>query len=579
MTQPSRCVHYYMNHIHNMNDLIRKDSNMYKSQEKLLINQQNIESWLHKYSPDHDSINWQDIEFFTIRVPLIGAFSAGKSTLLNRYLDDSLLPLNITPESGIAIELSYSEQDEVYAVNQTGIIKELSVSDLQSEQIAIEMVQKDAWLEARLNKTVLKNAPHITIVDLPGLGSGKDIHSKAIDEYITRSLAYCIVVSAEDGELSASTQAFLIELAALKLPIILIVTKADKRAESDVQQVFNQIKSSVEKVMGVQPLASLIVSRKNKEQLHVDVTNALKLLESKAESVFIQHVASRVIEQLVVASAQIQLLMNKEDLSSETLEVKRTELAKSLQVFKEQVEHETAQLELSCGDSIVKISNLVKQRILSQRDFFARSLLNGSDINDSLMQTVRLAVTEGITTEFLPKVRKYLEKIDGKMPEEIKLDVQFQSSLDFNNQFPIEAIGASIGGVLLPMLSKILVAIPFINILGPIIGLIAGWFMDKRKKESQRRDQFEEACSAITTEIVPKVMSEVESVLTTYLNEQIVKAKDMILKKSDEREQALLHTIDELKKQLAVSQEEFAQVKQGYQKDFDDIQTLLSQLS
>lgn len=552
---------------------------MYQSQKLLLDNQKSIESWLHKYSPNHLPINWQNIEFFTIRVPLIGAFSAGKSTLLNRYLDEALLPLDITPESGIAIELSYAEQNKVYAVNQTGNIKELTVSDLQSEQVAVEMVQKNAWLEAKLNKGVLKNAPHITIVDLPGLGSGKDIHSQAIDEYITRSLAYCIVVSAEDGELSSSTQAFLTELAALKLPVVLIVTKADKRAEDDVQQVFEQIKSSVEKVMGAQPLASLIVSRKNKEQLQIDVTNALKLLESKAESVFLSHVASKAVEQLVVASTQIQILLNKEDLNSETLEVKRTELVQSLQTFKEQVEHETIQLESSCADSIIKISDIVKQRILSQRDSLARSLLNGSEINDSLMQTVRLAITEGITAEFLPKVRKYLERVDGKMPEEIKLDVQFQSSLDFKDQFPIEAISTSIGGALFPMLSKVFVAIPFVNILAPIIGLIAGWFINKSKKEAQRREQFEEACSIVTGDVIPKVMNQVESVLTTYLNEQILNAKDMILKKSEEREQILLHTISELMHQLKVSQEEFMQAKLGYQQDFDDIQSLLSQLS
>lgn len=552
---------------------------MYQSQLLLLTNQQKINGWIQKYTPNSVGIAWHDIEFFTVRVPLIGAFSAGKSSLLNRYFDEALLPLDITPESGIAIEISYAEENKVAAVNQQGVIQALSLSDLQSEQIAKEMVHKKAWLEAKLNKDVLQNAPHITIVDLPGLGSGNNTHSIAIDEYIARSLAYCIVVSAEDGELSASTQAFLTELAMLNLPIVLIVTKADKRTAEDVQQVFEKIKLSVEKVMGQQPLASLIVSRKDKAKLQEDVTKALELLEGCAESVFLTHVASKIVEQLITVTHQIKVLLNKEDLSSTTLEIKQTEIAQSLKIFKEQVEHETAQLELACTDSIVKISNLIKQRILLQRESLARSILNGSDINEPLMQIVRLAVTEGITTEFVPKVKKYLERIDGKIPEEIKLDVQFESSLDFSNQFPLEAIGASLGGTLLPMLTKILVAIPLFNILGPILGIIAGWFISKRRQEEQRREQFEEACSAITSEVIPKVMMEMESILTTYLNEQILNAKDIILQKSEEREKALQHTIGLLKAELNESKENFAKTQEAYQQDLNDINRLLLQMA
>ncbi len=40
-------------------------------------------------------------------IPIVGNFSAGKSTLLNRFLEKSVLPTAITPETSLATELHY----------------------------------------------------------------------------------------------------------------------------------------------------------------------------------------------------------------------------------------------------------------------------------------------------------------------------------------------------------------------------------------------------------------------------------------------------------------------------------------
>ncbi len=41
-------------------------------------------------------------------IPIVGNFSAGKSTLLNRFLGSSVLPTGITPETSLATELHYT---------------------------------------------------------------------------------------------------------------------------------------------------------------------------------------------------------------------------------------------------------------------------------------------------------------------------------------------------------------------------------------------------------------------------------------------------------------------------------------
>ncbi len=48
-------------------------------------------------------------------IPVVGNFSAWKSTLLNRFLEKSVLPTGITPETSLATELHYSANERIEA--------------------------------------------------------------------------------------------------------------------------------------------------------------------------------------------------------------------------------------------------------------------------------------------------------------------------------------------------------------------------------------------------------------------------------------------------------------------------------
>ncbi len=48
-------------------------------------------------------------------IPVVGNFSAGKSTLLNRFLEKSVLPTAITLETSLATELHYSANERIEA--------------------------------------------------------------------------------------------------------------------------------------------------------------------------------------------------------------------------------------------------------------------------------------------------------------------------------------------------------------------------------------------------------------------------------------------------------------------------------
>ncbi|KXS54366.1 MAG: hypothetical protein AWU57_1262 [Marinobacter sp. T13-3] len=63
-------------------------------------------------------------------IPVVGAFSAGKSTLINRTLGIDYLPVGMPPETAIPTELRYAEHERVEAVYESGEVEEYSLDEM-----------------------------------------------------------------------------------------------------------------------------------------------------------------------------------------------------------------------------------------------------------------------------------------------------------------------------------------------------------------------------------------------------------------------------------------------------------------
>ena len=66
-----------------------------------------------------------------IKVPIVGDFSAGKSSLINCLLGrNGLLPVDITPETAVAYELYYSTTEKVELYREGRKIEEKPVDSI-----------------------------------------------------------------------------------------------------------------------------------------------------------------------------------------------------------------------------------------------------------------------------------------------------------------------------------------------------------------------------------------------------------------------------------------------------------------
>lgn len=96
-------------------------------------------------------------------VPVIGAFSAGKSTLINSFLENDCLPVDITPETALATELHYSESERLEAVRADGSSDRYQLSEFN------ELKNKASdyrFVRAYIDSEQLKSIQPLVLVDI-----------------------------------------------------------------------------------------------------------------------------------------------------------------------------------------------------------------------------------------------------------------------------------------------------------------------------------------------------------------------------------------------------------------------------
>ncbi len=67
-------------------------------------------------------------------IPVVGAFSSGKSSLLNSFLGKEYLPVAITPETSLATELRYvtdEQQQRIEAIKDDNVFDQYEINQIE----------------------------------------------------------------------------------------------------------------------------------------------------------------------------------------------------------------------------------------------------------------------------------------------------------------------------------------------------------------------------------------------------------------------------------------------------------------
>lgn len=184
----------------------------------------------------------EDVRHTELLIPVIGAFSAGKSSLINAFIGEDVLGVGLTPETELATELRYSNDPHLLALRPDGSSERLSVNALSTLK---SRANEFTHVQLYLNNPQLKAFPSLVLVDMPGFGSSLANHNKAIAYYLPRGVHFIVVTSVEDGNITQSMLRQLDDMQTYGRDFTFLLNKVNLRSDDDVQDVAEQVDDQI----------------------------------------------------------------------------------------------------------------------------------------------------------------------------------------------------------------------------------------------------------------------------------------------------------------------------------------------
>ena len=182
-----------------------------------------------------------------------GAFSSGKSSLINALLGQKLLATEVDPTTTLPTYLLQGEQDGVLALNLFRHLVPLSHEEFLSlthDELALYGSNVSRLLQAAFR--TVSNFPwnNLALVDTPGYSKpDSETWSDRTDEHVARaqlnaSQAIVWVVSADSGTISEDDLRFMASLRP-EIPRLVAVSRADKKTPQDIAAIVAGISNTL----------------------------------------------------------------------------------------------------------------------------------------------------------------------------------------------------------------------------------------------------------------------------------------------------------------------------------------------
>ena len=201
-----------------------------------------IEEIISKYGNKFDENDLkmiEEIKNFHLKVLMLGVFNAGKSTLLNKFLNEKgLLKVNSEAETAVPCELKYSLDEKTLVYKENGDI----VQKDRNYIVRAEEGSEIKFLEKFINNTQLRKYKDMILVDMPGLDSSNRVHDMAIENYINSGAYYILLIDPENGGIKDSTENFLRKILKYPEQFSVLLTKTDMSSSYNCEEVRKNLK-------------------------------------------------------------------------------------------------------------------------------------------------------------------------------------------------------------------------------------------------------------------------------------------------------------------------------------------------
>jgi GTPase SAR1 family protein len=474
--------------------------------EKVMSALEELEKINSAYGISNDGIERLrgEINSAKVCIPVIGKFSSGKSSMINALLGYSrdILKTAITPKTAIPTEILYtSGNDEISVEKIDGAYKIMTVEEFISYE---PDASTDKRATLKLNNRALSQNPDVMLVDMPGFESGYEVHNRAIDDYLPRSMAYIITVPADDLIIRSSVGNILKELCLHDMPLCLVVAKYDKRTP-EFEDLFEKLKTSLKRFVGDREITYCLTASHDGdiEQL----ADFLADIQEKSQEIMADKYRKIVLPLIENTEQYLVTTLNGSRLSESDLAEKEDELKNKLSKLETSFHKESEDFDVEVAQCIEGIKSDVQSALNSEESSLVTMALNNQDIKERINCVVRKAVTESVQKRLIPLVEKYLKKVQKTLNADSIGDVNVQFYFDTNG------LNKNITGSIVAVVAGILLSLP---IAGLIVGLIMKLANDKKREEAK-----ENIRAKLRGEVYPQILREVGINLEKEVNKQV----------------------------------------------------------
>lgn len=163
-------------------------------------------------------------------LPLIGEFSAGKTSLINALTDSKVLEIASRPTTATLYQIFFgSTENKTVALTAEGESVELQLDSMKNEELL-------KYPTVNLFDTSTKVPKDIIFVDTPGLSSPDPKHREVLISILPRVDAILLTVDANQP-ITRSLLAFVKEMRLAEKPIYLILNKTDTKSTGELQDL------------------------------------------------------------------------------------------------------------------------------------------------------------------------------------------------------------------------------------------------------------------------------------------------------------------------------------------------------
>lgn len=464
-------------------------------------------------------------------IPVIGAFSAGKSSMINCFLDRELLPVDITAETELATELRFGKDERIEAVSKTGAFEMFELAQMDEvKRRACDF----AYLRIYIESPELKSIEPLVLVDMPGFDSSFENHNKAISYYIDKGAHYIVLTSVEDGTITRSMQRQLSDVLEMGPSCSLFVSKANLRSVGEVEDVVEKVRDQWE-VLFDEKITVLPIGNESVREVRNCITNIdPEVLFQKMFERSLKDEHMRLIDNLNIAISTLE-----GDAESNTNAIEEMKASVDCIVAQRDVLVKDIR-EQHSGSGVNRCTQAVGHALMNAMDELVGYAATGNQ------DALGAAISEISRSVLLREVKKQMKSVSEEVADKLALEIKaintVMGGLDVGDSWiegftskvkgGVEYTNSALGklsthlstsdntstGTLYKALSTILavttsVVVPAVELLIIFLPEILSFFVEKKRKEELR--------NTIAQKVIPDIKRKLEEKLPLVFDEQL----------------------------------------------------------